>query len=453
MIFERIESPGLAHFSYLIGDRNEALVIDPRRDCDIYVERTLRRGVRLRLILETHRNEDYLTGSVELARRTGAEIWHADGHLAYEYGLAVEDGQEFFVGGLRLKAIWSPGHTAGAMSYLLYDPEGVPWMVFTGDTLLAGSVGRVDLFGGEAMANLAESLHETIFAKLLPLGDGVIVCPAHGSGSACATGTAQRSWTTIGIERRSNPRLQHTERGEFVRDVSRMLPRPPYFRQMEIRNLEGALLPNELPTPPPLPPAEFREMSGEAQVLDTRPLEGFGGGHVPGSLSLSLESLSEYGGWFLNYNLPVLLVTDPEDVSEPVRRLIRLGYDHIGGYLAGGMQAWHAQGEISRATTTMTAHDLCRRLDDGMALHVLDVRGQEELDREGRLARAQHIPLTQIPELWKSIPRDGRIAIFCGSGRRAMIAASYLEQRGLQDLIVVLGGVSAWQSTSCPIEI
>ena len=181
MLFERIESEGLAHYSYLVGDQREAVVFDPRRDCEVYVERAYEQGLAIKHVLETHRNEDYLIGSVELAERTDAEIWHADSQLQYRYGRPAEDGQTWKVGRLEVRAIHSPGHTPGSMSYLLHDPEGEPWVVFTGDALFAGDVGRVDLLGMDRAEELAAQLYDTIFGKLLPLGDGVIVCPAHGA--------------------------------------------------------------------------------------------------------------------------------------------------------------------------------------------------------------------------------------------------------------------------------
>ena len=179
----------MAHYSYLIGDDGEAAVIDPRRDCTIYIDRAARAGYRILHVLETHRNEDYVIGSVELAARTGAAVYHADAQWDYTYGQAVEDAQTWQVGRLELEAIHSPGHTPGSMSYLLRTPEGSPWTVFTGDALFAGDVGRVDLLGEERLEEMAGLLYETLFDKLLALPDDLIVCPAHGAGSVCGNTT------------------------------------------------------------------------------------------------------------------------------------------------------------------------------------------------------------------------------------------------------------------------
>jgi hydroxyacylglutathione hydrolase len=185
LLLERIVSAGLAHYSYLVGDKNQALVIDPRRDVDVYLKMATEAGMRIAHVLETHRNEDYFVGSMELAGRTGAQVWHADVQWEYQYGQPVTAGQKWKVGRLEVEAIATPGHTPGSMSYLLRDPSGIPWMLFCGDTLFAGEVGRIDLMGKDLAAENAGLLYESLFKRLLPLGDEVILCPAHGSGSVC----------------------------------------------------------------------------------------------------------------------------------------------------------------------------------------------------------------------------------------------------------------------------
>jgi hydroxyacylglutathione hydrolase len=261
MLLERIGSPGLAHYSYLIGDRNEGLVIDPRRDCEIYVEKATAAGMRIVNIFETHRNEDYVIGSQGLASLTDAEIWHADAQWEYGYGSAAKPGQRWRTGRLEVEAIATPGHTPGSMSYLLRDSGGIPWMVFTGDALFAGDVGRTDLLGRERSADNAALLYHSIFDKLFPLGDEIIVCPAHGAGSVCGESIAERLWTTIGIERKFNPKLQAKTTEEFMAVMMKsQLERPPYFRRMEEVNLSGAPA-MRVAAPLPLPPGEFQRLA------------------------------------------------------------------------------------------------------------------------------------------------------------------------------------------------
>jgi hydroxyacylglutathione hydrolase len=452
MLFERIESQGLAHYSYLIGDQREAAVFDARRDCQVYVERAYQEGMRIKHVLETHRNEDYVIGSLELAQRTGAEVWHADAQLPYGYGQPVEDGQTWRIGRLELQALHSPGHTPGSMSYLLRDPQGEPWVVFTGDALFAGDVGRVDLLGMERAEEMAGQLYDTLFGKLLPLGDEVIVCPAHGAGSVCGSAIAERMWTTIGLERKLNPQLQVTDEAQFVAHVARELERPPYFRRMEEYNLKGAPLLGSLPLPTPLKPGEFSTEGEEALVVDTRMELSFASAHVPDSLSIWLEGLPAFAGWFLPYETPILLISEVERPEQATRYLVRLGYDSLAGYLSGGMLAWHTAGLESDSVQTVTVQQLCHLLDAGKETSILDVRSEEELEKAGRIPDAQHIHLTQLPGRLGEVPRDRTVYIFCGSGLRSMIAASLLRRAGWERLAVVLGGLAGWSSVTCALE-
>ena len=452
MLFERVESKGLAHYSYIVGDGKEAVVVDPRRDCDIYVQKTTRAGMRIAHVLETHRNEDYVVGSVELATRTGAQIWHADAQLDYQYGQPVKDGQAWRVGRLKLQAIHSPGHTLGSMSYLLHDPGGAPWIAFTGDALFAGDVGRVDFLGMDRAPEMAGLLYDTICNKLLPLGDGVVVCPAHGSGSACGGAIADRVWTTIGLERRLNPKLQFTDRDAFIANTAKQLEYPPYFRRVEEWNLEGGPLLGALPVPTPLSAHEFAQKAQDAVVLDTRGELGFGAAHVPDALSIPMGILPRFAGWFLPLDRPILLVNETDDPTEAARYLLRLGLDNLAGYLAGGMLAWHTAGMESSATETVTVQKLCRLLDAHEDTWILDVRSDMEV-AAARIPDAHHIHLTQLPNHLDKVPTDHYITIFCGSGRRAVVAASLLQREGRQDLAVVLGGLSGWNSTTCPLEL
>ncbi|NLS77158.1 MAG: MBL fold metallo-hydrolase [Chloroflexi bacterium] len=451
MLFERITSEGLAHYSYLVADGYDALVIDPRRDCDIYVDKTAGQGFRLKYILETHRNEDYVVGSVELAARTGAEIWHADAHLDYQYGRAIQDGQTWQVGALKVQAIHTPGHTLGSMSYLIHDPQGSPWAVCTGDALFAGDVGRVDFLGMDRAPEMAGRLYDAIFGRLLPLGDEVLVCPAHGSGSACGSGIVDRTWTTIGIERKRNPRLQFGTRDAFVANNARRLEKPPYFAKMEELNLVGGPLLGALPMPTPLTPPDFRAAMAGATVLDVRSELSYSAATVPGALSIWLQGLPSFGGWMLSYDQPILLVGDSDEAALATRYLIRMGYDDIAGYLAGGLHEWHKVGYDSQSTQTVTVPQLCGLLDHHGEPHILDVRKPAELAGGNHIPGAQHIPLSQLPGRLGEVPKDRPVYILCGSGFRAMVAASLLQRAGWENAVVVLGGMAAWNSTTCPL--
>jgi hydroxyacylglutathione hydrolase len=338
------------------------------------------------------------------------------------------------------------------MSYLLRDTSGVPWIVFTGDALFAGDVGRTDLLGRDRSAENAALLYDSIFGKLIPLGDEVIVCPAHGAGSVCGESIAERLWTTIGIERRFNPRLQVKTAEEFAAGMTKsQLERPPYFSRMEEVNL-GRVPPRRRLGPRPLPPRDYQSLVEGAQVLDTRMELGFGAAHLPGAQSIWLQGLASFAGWFLTYEKPILLVIEASDPREPADILWRLGFDEIAGYLAGGMLAWHMAGLESSSIETITVQSLCNLLDAQESVWILDVRSDNELRREGTIPGGHHIHVTQLPDRKGEVPSDRRIYIFCGSGLRSMVAASYLQSRGWKDLAVVLGGLAGWRSRRCPIQ-
>ncbi len=453
MLFDQIKSPGLAHFSYLIGDGAEAVVIDPRRDVDIYLEHARRAGMRITDVLETHRNEDYLIGSRELEQQTGSRIWHADAHLDYQYGQPVEAGQVWGVGRLKLRALPTPGHTPGAFSYLLLDADDNPWMVFTGDALFAGDVGRVDFLGEDRTEEMAGVLYDSLYQEILPLGDGVLVCPAHGAGSACGAEIAERPITSVGLEKRANPRLQHRTREAFVADVANVLPQPPYFAHMESRNLTGKPGLADVPAPRPLSPKAFAEEAGrdDAVVVDVRSELAFASSHVPGSYYLYKSSLEPLAGEFIPVDRRILLIDDAEDPSTIMTRLRRIGFDNIAGFLSGGMLSWNIQAREVAAVATLPVYALCQILDSKRDVHLLDVRKEEELATQGIIQNAQNIPINQIPARLDEIPSGRPIYVFCGSGLRATTVASLLKAAGFTDVTVALGGFGGWTSVTCPI--
>jgi len=458
VLFERLESAGLAHYSYLIGDGTQVAVIDPRRDVEVYIERAAKAGMRVGYVLETHRNEDYVTGSRELAAATGAAVLRSgEDDLRYGYGEPVYDGYTLNLGRLQLRAMHTPGHTLGHMSYVLHDPDGVPWIVFTGDALFSGDVGRTDFLGKERLDEATGLLFDSLFNKILPLGDGVIVCPAHGSGSVCGSAIAERTWTTIGLERAHNPKLQVTDKDEFVERVGRVFAYAPYFEMMERLNLEGPPVLGTLPSPPPLTPHEFAgrlEAGGpaeEVQVLDTRTELGFGSAHVPGAINIAEDRLPSFAGWFLTHDKPILLVSETNDVRGAVRHLARLGFDRVEGYLAGGMLAWHMAGFASERIGTVTVQGLCDRLDSAEEPWILDVRSEGEVESEP-IPLAHNIHLTDLPARMAEVPEDQLVYVFCGSDVRAMMGASLLQRAGYDDLVVVLGGLRGWSSVTCPLD-
>jgi len=446
MMFERIVSEGLAHFSYFVGDGAVAFVIDPRRDCDVYLEMAKREGMTITHIFETHRNEDYAIGSQELVERTGARVWHGP-VLDWGYGETLEDGQEFKLGDLRLRAIHTPGHTDESTSYAIFDSssgeEAV--MVFTGDALFVGDVGRTDLYGPGDRERLSRTLYRSLHEEILKLGDGAIVCPAHGAGSVCGGDIHDRALSTIGLEKLQNPLLQLTEK-EFVRrKMAEKLEVPPYFRRMEIMNLKRHVAMSGLPAPKPMLPKEFSSVLSEgAVVLDTRMPQSFAGAHIKGSTSIWLDGLATYAGWLLPYDQRLLLVVeDPLQVERAVRILVRLGYDNLYGYLRGGMVQWYRENMPYETIKTMTVRELRQLMMANEDVLVLDPRPHHEWT-EAHLPEAEHIFVGELEKNLDRLPKDGLIASMCSVGFRGGMAAAILKRHGYENVVNVLGGTSAW---------
>jgi hydroxyacylglutathione hydrolase len=456
MIFERIKSAGIAHNSYLIGSGSDAAVIDPRRDCQVYVDSVQEKGLKIKYIFETHRNEDYVIGSIELNNMTGAKIYHGP-RPDWKYGNTLTDGQQFRIGRLRLTAVHTPGHTDESMSYAVADlaTDEATVMVFTGDALFVSDVGRTDLYGSGEVARLASNLYDSIFNKLLPLGDGVILCPAHGGGSVCGLHIANRDESTIGIERIQNPVLQMKDKHEFVKyKLAEKPERPHYFSQMEKLNLEGPPLLGCLPLPAPLTPPEFeKKMSQGAVVVDTSEPAAFGGAHIKGAYSIWLEGLPVFAGWTLPYDRPILLVLeDQSHLERTVRYLIRAGYDQLAGYLREGTEGWYNAGLTTESLPLLSVHQLKRMLDRGEELLVLDTRGQDEWD-SGHIAGSLHIYVGYLEQRLGEVPSDKPIAVICNVGHRAGLGASILLRAGYPAVYNVLGSVKAWVAAGFPVTI
>ena len=454
MILERIKSEGVAHNSYLIGSESDAAVIDPRRDCQVYIDLAQQHGLKIKYIFETHRNEDYVIGSVELNNFIGAEIYHGPG-LDWKYGNTLRDSQEFKIGKLRLTAIHTPGHTDESMSYAVVDLSSgkATVMVFTGDALFVGDVGRTDLYGSEEAPRLASNLYDSIFNKLLPMGDGVILCPGHGAGSVCGLNIGDRDESTIGIERTQNPVLQIEDRDTFIKyKVAEQPERPHYFRQMGKYNLEGPPLLGGIPLPLPLTPAEFREeMEKGAVVVDTSMPAAFGGAHIKDAYSVWLEGLPVFAGWVLPYDRPILLVLEDEPhLERAVRYLIRAGYDWIAGYLKGGTESWYNAGFPVENLPLLSVHELKAKLDRGEELLILDTRGQDEWN-SGYIKGALHIHVGHLEQRLAEVPRDKPVAVICNVGHRAGLGASILLRAGYKEVYNVLGSVKAWVAAGFPV--
>lgn len=452
MFLETVRSEGLAHHSYIGGDGGQAFIIDPRRDCHVYIDIAYRQGAKITHIFETHRNEDFTVGSRELAKKTGADIYHG-GELPFKYGKTVSDGDTFEMGNMRLTILKTPGHTDESISIALADSgfgdDAVA--VFTGDALFIGDVGRTDFYPDRAQ-EVAGLLYDSIHQKLLPLGDPVILYPAHGAGSVCGSGMASREFSTLGIERKTNPALQ-LDRDAFIRrKVGEHHYQPPYFRQMEKYNLEGPPEIGMLPMPMPYDHEGFGKLIEQGmQVVDVRSPEAFAGAYIPDSLALPLNMVPGFAGWFLDYERPIgLVVSDYDQVETAVRHLIRLGYDNIAGFLDGGMTTWETGGKVYDTIPAIYVGDLKKRLERNEDFTLLDVRKIDEYEA-GHLEAAVHLYVGELADNLDRIPDQRPVTTFCGSGQRAIIAASILKKNGFMEVEDCLGSMEACKAVGCQI--
>jgi hydroxyacylglutathione hydrolase len=362
------------------------------------------------------------------------------------------------VGNVRLQALHTPGHTPEHLSYLVFDgsrSQGVPMLMLSGDFLFVGSLGRPDLLGEEQKRELAGKLYDSVRNKLAGLPDGLEVHPAHGAGSMCGSGMSGRPMSTLGFERIANPYLDpRLTQEQFVEKIlSSVPPFPPYYRRMKRVNSEGAnALGETLPGSKGIGAEEFHRLVEEGHlVVDLRDQLAFGGAHIPGAFGIGLnKDLSTWSSWVVPYERPILLVPrDPGNTEEAVRALVRVGLDDVRGWLEGGMAAWIEGGHPVTETPQLGSVQIHEALRHGNGLQVLDVRTKDEW-RAGHVQGALHIPGNELQDRMGELPKDGRIAILCGSGYRSTVAASVLERSGLTNVVNVTGGMEAWRKAGLP---
>jgi len=451
-MFEIVKSEGIAHKSYFIGSNGKAAVIDPRRDCDIYTEIAEHNNMEIEYIFETHRNEDYTIGSLELKEIVGADIFHGEG-VDFEYGNYVCEGDKFQIGSLVLEIIETPGHTDESISILVMDRDVSDdiYMIFTGDSLFAGEIGRCDLYGEVNKRKMAEAMYMSIFKKILLLGDNVIVCPAHGSGSICGAEIREQELTTLGYEKKTNPQLKKDKMGFIEAKINEKLYTPPYFKKMEKNNLEGPPLICKLPYLKPLSMHEVKDcMARDAQVVDVREPTAFAGGHIPNTLNIWKNGLPAYAGWFLNYEEPIIIVDDNNDNIDELRRyLVRLGYDNIYGYLSGGFPVWFKGSGDFETVNTWSVHDLLPNMGK-KSLFLLDVRKENEWIKE-RIDGSHNIYIGLLKDNLEKVPKDKHVVVSCDTGYKASIGTSILQMKGYNNVTNILGSMISWKKAGYPV--
>lgn len=454
MFVEKVKSEGLAHLSYVVGSGGEAAVIDPRRDCAVYIELAAQRDCRITHIFETHRNEDLLSGASLLAEATGAPVYHGPNPAEpIAYAETAREDEEFTLAKVRLRVLETPGHTDDSISLALYDTDfdQQAVAVFTGDSLFVGDVGRTDFYPDRAQ-EVAGLLFDSL-QKLLSLGDQCVIYPAHGAGSVCGSGMADREISTLGFERVNNPRLLIEDRAAFVEaKLSELHLKPPYFRNMEALNVVGAAASREPLVPAPLTADAFQSLRCQSRLIDVRGMSAFLGSHLMGSLSLPVDMISSFAGWLLQPEDGLLLIAnDASQAGSAARMLARIGYDNLHGYLGPSLAAWAAAGEEFRSLSVVDTGTVHSRLTSRMdAWTLLDVRDAEEYSAMS-IDGSRHIYVGEVPARLSELAADCSYTVMCGSGARATIAASVLKRAGFHDVDVFLGSMGSWKSAGLPV--
>lgn len=452
MYLKQFYTGGLAHCSYLIGGDTECLIVDPSRDVTQYIEAARSYGLTIKGVIETHLHADFVSGHRDLELMTGAVCYAAESARFDFSHVSVKDQGDFEVDGLRFEVIETPGHTPEGAVFVVTDLSrgSQPALVFTGDTLMVGDVGRPDLFP-DRKEELADDLYNSL-SRLDHLKDGVEVYPAHGMGSLCGRSLSAKLSSTMGTERAYNYALNISDRDEFARELLTGMPEAPdhFARCSEINRL-GPTPVSELAKPAEIEPALFAQlMQGGHVVVDTRDHLAFSGGHIPGSYCLSLRgNYATFAGWVLPPEQPLLLIVDtPAQLGEAIRGLRSVGLDHVTGYLSEGVLGWVAAGMDAGQVENISIPEFRRRLKRGEVRGV-DTRLKSEWD-QGRIDNTVHIPAPDTRNETILDP-DQPTAVICSTGNRSILAASLLKQRGFKRVINVMGGVSAWVEAGYPL--
>ena len=430
-----LETPSLGDRSYVVHDGETAFVVDPQRDLDRVLAVLDEDGVRLTHVLETHLHNDYLTGGLALAERTGAAyVVHADDEVDFDR-VPVSDGETVRVGArMGLRALATPGHTFGHLSYVLtHGEDDTPVAVFTGGSLLYGATGRPDLLGDEHTETLARHQHASAQRLAAELPDEVEVLPTHGFGSFCAATQSDATESTIGEEKRSNPVLTQDEQTYVDELVAGLGAWPAYYVHMGPLNAAGPDEP-DLSAPERADAAELRRRIEAGEwVVDLRDRTAFAAGHAPGSLSFGLQGpFATYVGWLIDWGTPLtLLGEDADQVAEAQRELVRIGIDRPAAHATGGPEDWADGDQASFPVATFA--DLASAREERTVV-VLDVRRADEHDK-ARITGAVNIPVHDLPGRVGEVP-DGEVWVHCASGYRASIAASFVDAAG-RDVVAV----------------
>jgi glyoxylase-like metal-dependent hydrolase (beta-lactamase superfamily II)/rhodanese-related sulfurtransferase len=451
MEIEQIYTGCLAHGAYYITSNGEAAIIDPLRETEPYIKRIEKDKVVLKYIFETHFHADFVSGHLDLSKKTGAPIVFGPSAESEFDMIVARDEQDFKVGEVTIKAIHTPGHTLESTSYLLKNESGKDYAIFSGDTLFLGDVGRPDLAQNSANLTkevLAGLLYDSLINKILPLANDVIVYPAHGAGSACGKNMSKELVDNLGNQKKTNYALNQVDKSSFVKAVTEGLLEPPaYFGQNVALNKKGyqsfeTILVNGMKA---LSPDEFELIAEKtnALILDTRNDSEFYKGFIPQSVNIALDG--DFAPWvgalIMDVDQPILLIADDGTEEEAITRLCRVGFDNVLGFLNGSFKAWMASGKEADTVDRISAFQFTKEFENGKDV-VIDVRKKNEYTVE-HISNSLSRPLSDINDWINEIDEKVHFYIFCSGGYRSMAAASILEARGFRNFTEIEGGIKA----------
>lgn len=460
MFIKQIYTGCLAEAAYYIESNGEAVIIDPLRDTDEYLNIARERNATIKYVFETHFHADFVSGHIDLAKQTGATIvFGPNAKTDYDFYQA-KDQEIFKIGDIQFKVLHTPGHTMESTSYLLFDSEGKENAVFTGDTLFIGDVGRPDLAVKSDLSvdDLAGHLYDSLRNKIMTLPDEVVVYPAHGQGSACGKKMSSERSATIGNQKETNYALDtNLTKDEFIKVVTEGLNKPPQYFPMNVAmNMKGydSLSDVKVKGLMELDPEEFHKkyINSDAIVIDTRSAEDFCAAHIEGAIFIGIDG--NFAPWvgelIAESSKAILIVADKGREEEVVTRLARVGYDNSQGCLKGGMDAWIADSRPTESTKSLSPQDLKENWSDWKDI-TLDVRRPSEY-ANSHIEGVENISLTNIA-LGKSNPSGPKYAIHCAGGYRSVIAASILQKNGIKDVTNILGGYDALKEFFPAVEL
>lgn len=450
MKFKQFYLGCLAHASYYLGSEGEAAIIDPQRDVQQYLDESEANGQKIKYIIETHSHADFVSGHLELAKKTGAEIIYGQKANTSFPTHKVKDGDELNVGKIKLKFLETPGHTPEGITILAKDTgeNDKPMKMFTGDTLFIGDVGRPDLIGSKGFTaeEMGSMLYDSLHEKILPLPDETEVYPAHGAGSLCGKSLSEETWSTLGNQRKSNYALQPMSKEEFVKLVAADQPEvPAYFPKSAAKNLEGSLALEDLPKPKAMTTEEVQKFEGV--VLDVREREEFGEGHIPNAINIGLAGqFASWAGTLISMGTPIVVTADTkEQVDEAVMRLARVGFETVKGFIL--MKDFEGE---KNTVSQVPVSEVKEKLSDD--IQFVDVRRPAE-HANGHAVNTVNLPLNDLAKEIDKLDPEKPTYVICQSGYRSSIGTSILENAGIKEIYNVTGGTNAWMEADFETEV